>query len=286
MSRVNRAILLVLLLVGIPYYWLLLDNSAPPSKPQPVSIAQLRRLADAADDRGPERIRFELVAIGSQMGNRIAAGTGLRSAELHVLSYLLEYANGDTVLIGGGMTQADARRAEMRSFSPQSQARVARALGKARMLIPLSPITEQLGALRMIAGTAKAKALDANLAEQQTEDRKGLPRKIAPGVVVIPASQFGMSARMIYVRMASGREYLFAGSVAPIKESWSQQRLPARLITDFGRNEEDRAELRSWLLTLRALKNEVPELIIVPGSRIPAGGRLQRYFDESANIQS
>ena len=285
MSRVNRVILLVLLLVGIPYYWLMLDNSAPPSKPQPVSIAQLRALANAAGDRGPERIRFELVATSTQMGNRIAAGTGLRSAELHVLSYLLEYANGDPLLIGGGMAEVDARHAEMHSFSPQSQARVARALGKARMLIPLSPIPEQLGALRMITGTAKAKALDTNLAEQQTEDRKGLPRKIAPGVVVIPASQFRIGARMIYVQLASGREYLFAGSVWPIKENRLQQRLPARLVTDFGRK-EDRSAMRSWLITLRALKRQAPGLMIVTGNRVPRGAGMQHYFDESANTLS
>jgi hypothetical protein len=285
MSWVNRVILLVLLLVGIPYYWLMLDNSAPPSKPQPVSIAQLRALANAAGDRGPERIRFELVATSTQMGNRIAAGTGLRSAELYVLSYLLEYAAGDPVLIGGGMTSADAQQAGMRSFSRRAQARIEKALGKAQMLIPLSQIPEQLGALHMIAGTAKAKALDANLAAQQAEDRKGAPHKVAPGVVVVPAPQLRVGARMIYVQLASGREYLFAGSVSPTKENWLQQRLPARLVTDFGRK-EDRSAMRSWLITLRALKRQAPGLMIVSGNRVPRGAGMQHYFDESANTLS
>jgi len=285
MARFNRAILLFLLLIGVPYYWLFLDNSAPPARPQPVTIGQLRELAQLAGEPGPQRIRFELVATSTQMGNRIAAGTGLRSAELHVLSYLLEYASGDPVLIGGGMTEADAVRADMRSFSTQAQARVTIALGKARMLIPLSPVPEQLGALRMIAGTAKAKAVDTNLAAQQAVDRKGSPHRVAPGVVVVPVSQFRLGAKMIYVRLASGREYLFTGVVSPIMENWSQQRLPARLVTDFG-HMEDRGAMRSWLLTLQALKRQAPELVIVSGNRIPKGGGLQPYFDESANIQS
>ncbi len=29
MSRLNATILIALLLIGIPYYWLMLDNSAP-----------------------------------------------------------------------------------------------------------------------------------------------------------------------------------------------------------------------------------------------------------------
>ncbi|MCB2048804.1 MAG: hypothetical protein KDE32_11335 [Novosphingobium sp.] len=285
MSRLNRVLLLLLVAIGAPYYWFMLDNSAPKAKPVELSVAEFRRLATDPDEPGPQRIRFEQVARQSVLGNRIAAGTGLRATELYTFSFLLEYAQGAPVLIGGGLTPADARRYEHENFSSAAQKRVTKALSQARMLIPLAPVPEQLGALRMLGSSRQAKLLDANLSQQQQADRLGKPHRVAPGVVVVPTPKLRPGSRLVFVRLANGQEYLFAGSLAPIQESWKQMRLPARFVTDIGRT-EDRGAIKSWLRALRHLRREAPALTIVSGNRIPDRGGLLHYFDESANLRA
>jgi hypothetical protein len=170
-------------------------------------------------------------------------------------------------------------RSEPGKFMPRAQARVDAALASAASLVHLTIADSQLGGLHTIAGTARGKALASQLAEQQRADLKGSPYALAPGVVIIPMPQLRASARLVYVRTSAGREYLFAGNLAPIRQSWESARLPARFVTDFGRR-EDRAAIRSWLLTLRNLKREAPELVVVPGYAIPRRSGLERFFGD------
>lgn len=282
MARFNFAMLLLLVVIGIPYYWFLLDNSSPPAQPQPVGIAQLRSLAAPPGEALPTRIRYERIASQSLMGNRIAAGMGLRPVRLHTLSFMVEYARNAPVLIGAGMARADVERFGHEAFAPKAQARVEKALGRARGLVPLSSAPEQLGGLRTIGGE-RARTLKADLARQQQADRQLAPHRVAPGVVVIPTPQFQPGSRMVFARQADGREYLFAGGLARVGRNWVRLRLPARFVTDLGRR-EDRQAMRSWLVTVQTLKRQAPALVIVPGSGIPRHSGLQRFFDDSGNI--
>ena len=282
MSRLNRTILILLLIVGIPYYWYFLDNSGPEAKAQPIDMAQLRELA-SRQQPGPARIRFEQIGSYNRVGNRIAAGSGLRGVQLNILAYLLEYEDGKSVLIGGGITRSSAKALELEAYSPQAQARVVTALAHADKLVPLVPSPDQLGGLHMLEGSEQARLLSADFAKQQQADANGEAYPVAPGIVVMPTPGLNSGARLVFVRMAGGKEFLFAGDLAQINQSWSELRLPARFTTDFGKL-EDRGAIRSWLLTLRALKQQAPGLIVVSGNKIPQGGGFIRYFDESANI--
>ena len=69
---------------------------------------------------------------------------------------------------------------------------------------------------------------------------------------------------MIYVRLANGRSYLFAGDIATLEKSWSELRARSRLVGDYIAP-ENRAEVYSWLLTIQKLKREDPSLMIIPG---------------------
>ena len=135
----------------------------------------------------------------------------------------------------------------------------------------------------MIAGTDQAKMLDSQLARLLVADRKGVPHRAAPGVVVIPTPQFQPGSRMVYARLANGREFLFVGKLAPIRRNWLGPRLPARFVTNLG-HRDDRQAMLSWLLTIRALKQGAPALEVISGGMIPQRSGMQLYFDDSANI--
>ncbi len=53
------------------------------------------------------------------------------------------------------------------------------------------------------------------------------PQAVAPGVVVIPAPSHTPGSQMIFVRLADGREFLFAGDIATWPKAGSK-RAPAR----------------------------------------------------------
>jgi hypothetical protein len=285
MARLNITIVMLLLIVGIPYYWFMIDNSAPAAKPHPLAIEQLRSLSVSPGDALPNRIRYERIASQWMMGNRIAAGSGLRSIRLHTFSYMADYGDAPPVMIGSGMTKAAAQHYGYESYAVKAQERVMRATAKAREVVPLATLPEQLGGLRSIASTDQGRTLDARLARQQEADRLGAPHRVAPGIVVIPTPQVQAGSRMVYARLGNGREYLFTGTIAPIRANWARLRLPARLVTDLGRR-EDRAAMLSWLQTINSLKQQAPGLFIVPGNRLPSKSGMQHFFDESATIHS
>ena len=90
------------------------------------------------------------------------------------------------------------------------------------------------------------------------------PIAIAPGVVVIPAPSHTPGSQMVFVRLAGGREYLFAGDIATMAQSWRELRARSRLIGDW-LAPENRGEVFAWLRTIRALKAEAPRLEVVAG---------------------
>jgi hypothetical protein len=69
---------------------------------------------------------------------------------------------------------------------------------------------------------------------------------------------------MIFVRLANGREYLFAGDIATMDASWRELRARSRLVGDWLAPEQ-RGEVYAWLKTIRALKAQAPGMVVVPG---------------------
>ena len=82
--RLNLFLLALLLLIGGPVYWLLLDsrsydvlaaNAAPAKR---LDIADLRQLANAIPGQKPSAVSLELSAWKRLPGDLLAAGSGLR----------------------------------------------------------------------------------------------------------------------------------------------------------------------------------------------------------------
>lgn len=53
--KINLTLLVLILLIGLPYYWLLLDNRPGKAEPKPITIEQLRGLAGSIPARPPAR---------------------------------------------------------------------------------------------------------------------------------------------------------------------------------------------------------------------------------------
>jgi glyoxylase-like metal-dependent hydrolase (beta-lactamase superfamily II) len=291
--RFNWLILALLVLIGAPYYWLLLDNRSGEAAAKPVSIAQLRTLAASIPGPAPSEVRFEQVAWRRLPGTLFAAGSGLKRRRIAVMAWQLPVPGGRPVMIDSGITRALSDEMQFEAFVPELQAKVDGQLAAAGLVLITHEHPDHLGPLAAMGGTPLRQAARLNAAQLSSaplaatlpwRERDGLsariapgaPQAVAPGVVAIPAPSHTPGSQMVYVRLGDGREYLFAGDIATLDSSWRELRARSRLLGDWIAP-EDRGEVYAWLKTIRALKAQAPGMVVVPGHDFEA------IFDPLAN---
>lgn len=283
--RLNALLLGLIVLIGGPFYWLLLHNPSRHVPPQPVGIAELRALAESRP--GPRPVRIEMIVIGWRLvsGNLYAAGAGLKRKGLTVASFTLSVPGGGPIVIDTGTSAALARTLELDRFMPARQAAADANMRAASLILATGEQNLRLGGLAALAaqpGSALALTharLNPEQVPAKTVDdripwppglvlRPGIegqrPVAVAPGVVVIPAPGPSPGAQMIYVRLQDGREYLFAGDVAPFAVNFREMRVRSNLLARFSQP-QDRAAAMRWLATIAALRRQAPGLVVVPG---------------------
>ena len=280
-KRMNCWLLALLLVFGLPYYWLLIDNRPGDVPAKPVTMAQLRALAAALPGPAPASVESELVAFGRWPGTFLVAGGGLKRQVVGVMSYRLPVPGREPLLIDTGLSRAIATKMRMEKFDPAAQARVDRAMREAGLILLTHEHFDHEGGLAALgdpAVLAKARLNPAQLPGNALTDQMAWPFgtkltaaitgsalvAVAPGVVVIPAPSHTPGSQMIFVRLASGRELLFTGDIATMARSWEQLRARSRLVGTYVIY-ENRAEVFAWLKTIRALKAEAPGLTVLSG---------------------
>jgi glyoxylase-like metal-dependent hydrolase (beta-lactamase superfamily II) len=274
--------LALLAVVAVPYYWLLVDNR-PGGAPGPrFDIAELRRLADATPGPKPETVRMRTVGWRRVPGTLFVAGGGLKRNLIGIESYTLRGPWG-TIVIDSGLGPADAKTMGLEHFAPVEQAKVVRDLRAARLVLFTH---EHLDHMNGFLRTPDAAAIAAHALVTPEQGPNGRLAKdlawtapsraavrpfvyrgiapVAPGVVLMHTPGHTPGSQMIFVKMADGREYLFAGDTATMARSWQWLRARSRLIGDLLVG-EDRGAVFGWLKAIRALKREVPALTVVAG---------------------
>lgn len=280
-KRLNLFLLLAALLLGAPYYWLLLDNRPGDAAPKPIHMADLRRLAASIPGQAPAAIELEHVAWRRLPGNLFVAGSGMKRKLVSIMAFRLLVPGGKPILIDSGITAQDAAAMGGLDFMPQRQANVEAAMDEAGLILVTHEHPDHAGALvahggaaldqaaRLNPGQLPPSALAAQLRWQgravpTAKLSSGQPQAVAPGVVVIPAPSHTPGSQLIYVRLDHGQELLFTGDIATFAQSWRETRARSNLVTHWCAP-ENRREVYSWLLTIKALSAEAPGLYVVPG---------------------
>lgn len=286
--RLNAFLLALAVLIGLPCYWLFLSNPPRAVAPHPVTIAQLRDLADALP--GPRPTDIAVIHVGSKWipGNFYAAGSGMRRRQLGILAWRLTVPGKGPVMIDSGSTAPLMKAMAADTFRPRAQAMLDRAFQQASLILATSERPQHLGGLAAYARQVDSAVALAH-ARLQTAQVPGAPSAaaagwspslalhpairgtapfpVAPGIVVIPTNAPTPGSQMIFVRLASGREYVLAGDVAPFHVNFAELRVRSHLL-DLHVSPARRSEQMRWLITLRALARSAPGLLVLPGHDI------------------
>ena len=279
----TRIALLLILIVAVPYYWLLMDPGPTSVAPRSIDIARLRSLAESKPGPRPVAIAYAPVATDTQPGTLLVAGGGLRTDDTAVFVWRLITPGGDTI-INSGLTKDQAMASGYKHYHPELQLTADGWLRAARQIIFTSEEIDHIGGAvsivqsdRAVAGKvignprqidalrALAPPIMASLgpAPAQLDDPAGYAA-IAPGIAVMRAPGYLEGSQMIYVRLQNGREYLFAGDSAPMRRNVELQRPRSRYMAEWvGR--EDRAATLGWIKGLVVLQQREPGLTIVYG---------------------
>lgn len=236
--RLNLLLLALLAMVALPAWWWVLDNPMADGPARPLTVAALRDLAETIPGPAPRSVEMEVLARREEPATLAAAGSGLRFKRLAAMGYVLPVPARGPIVI-----------------DPQA-GRIARAADE-------NWTVDAVAAARMAA-----RAADAGLAlttHGPTAAAQSVATAVAPGVVVIPAA----GGQMIFVRLADGREALFAGDVAPHTASWLHLRAESRW-RGQARRPEVRRERKVWLRTIHRWHEEAPGLVILPGRDVGA----------------
>ncbi|MEO5597911.1 MAG: MBL fold metallo-hydrolase [Novosphingobium sp.] len=279
--QLNLFLLALLLLIGAPVYWLLLDTSPYDAPSKHLDIGELRQLANSMPGQKPGAVRLELSAWKRLPGDLLAAGSGLKRRMIGVISFQLEVPGSGPVVIDTGTSQRLGAAWGDEKFDPYAQARIDQQLRQASLILVTHEHSDHLGGLaefaarkdagdvlsRMMLNPAQLRAAGASPQLHWPHGVKpaldGInPQAVAPGVVVIPAPGHTPGSQMIFVQLASGAEYLFTGDTASLAANWREVRPRARLLSDFLAR-EDRPAVIGWLKAIAALKQAAPGLHVM-----------------------
>ncbi len=278
--RLLWALGILVLILGLAYYWLLIE-SATPGDSYAVDIAQVRALAQSGEAVLPTEIRVESIArfefpeIGGLAGGR------WKVAPMTVYSYQVNYAD-HSLLIDTAMDADATQKGGGTGFDSVAFERVSKGIQQAQTVVVTHEHFDHIGGLlaqpNLAALLPKAKVTSAQLSHPDKMDplkppdillkqkdafKPTLLQALAPGVVLIQAPGHTPGSQWVYVQLQSGAEFLFVGDTAWMRANIEQMRERSRLATLM--MGEDRTLVLSQLKLLNQLQRASPKLAIVPG---------------------
>lgn len=276
MGKISKFMIVLLAVLGFAYYWLLV-NAGPQVPARRIDLGALRKAADAMPGGKPTAITFATVAMRDVPGAALAAGTGLRQITSAITAWRIETPEG-SIVIDPGISEDDARSMGFEVYRPRAQQLVDGWMDRAAMILFTHAHIDHVGGFldhprfKQIEGKAVvSEGMLGNINALWRENARLLhaPRKfaaieaVAPGVVLIQTPGHTPASEMIYVRLATGREYIFAGDTASLAANVEIPTPRSRLLADW-LVPEDRSAVMGWLKGLKALKEEHEGLVIVP----------------------
>lgn len=285
MSKFMRRLvstIVVLLVLGVPGYYLLVQHSPAQGTAYALDIAKVRQLAGAIPGDKPSALRYENIMDFRFAKAMVAAGDPWQWTSIPVYSWQLVYPD-KTVIVDTGMNREIAKPEFLvPKYDDAAYARMQAAMEKASLIVLTHEHMDHIGGLA--AHPHLAALLPAlKLTDEQLDNPKGMApavlpaavmknyqpihydgmMAIAPGVVLIKSPGHTPGSQMVYVQRADGHELLLLGDV-----SWQMRNIeivrerPLFMTAMIG---ENRDQVLGEFAALHALLQSEPDIKLVPG---------------------
>jgi glyoxylase-like metal-dependent hydrolase (beta-lactamase superfamily II) len=270
--RLGWGLLGLLVVLGLGAAFALSAQGIPEEAAAPFELEAVRALARAGEGPLPSELRSQRVGSAEVPAKTlVVAGGGFRPHRFEFFTYQLRWEDGRSVIVDA----VNDAKTHLENFPGSTHdaaawARMQEAMRKADAVvithehfdhaagISHSPFLQELAPrVGMTEPQLTSKdALDAGFTPEvrarfQPLRYSGMHR-LRPGVVLLAAPGHTPGSQLIYVRLASGREFLLVGDIAWHRENYELPRMHPRLVNWVaGEDADAMARQLRWLHELR-----------------------------------
>jgi len=301
-----RYIFLAFLLgLSAAVYHFVFDGSIPDESDFILNLAEARTLAAAPANELPTAIHTEILSKTPAPYFALRAGGGFYRVFMARTVFQIMTPQG-YYMIEAGMDKALAEMHKQADhFNPEVWGRIQDLLADAKGIMVTHEHPDHIGGIVRHRNPAKL-ADKLMLTKEQYDgltrytDGKTLPggfrdytpfssdqmRRIAPGIVMIPARGHTAGSVIYYIKLASGDEYLFIGDIAYTESNVVDGVDRARFVRWLMVDPEDRDAVINQLGALHDLTKSEPSLTIIPAhadellARLMSTGVIKEGFSQ------
>ena len=281
-----RIALVLVVVLGVAFWWLLLGSKAPKSADGEFDIAAYRALT--ANDAGvrPTSVNIEVVSTDLAPSFATEAGNFSGNKKMASTAFQIVYADR-TIVIGGALDEqmaAEMSQSKTEStFDQDAYSRLTAAMVAAEQVwithehpdhviaISRHPDPAALAPLLRLSAdqisVLATYAVNGDLApEIASIDPVTLtsPTLVAPGVVIDHTPGHSPGSMTMFVTLADGSEYLLIGDIVWMMSNIEALRSRPRLLEIVFHLGEDRKAVQRQVRALHDMRIAEPNIIIVP----------------------